>query len=437
MAYIDKFGVEYSDDKKKLVRCPKDFEGEYIIPNGTEIIESESFAECTKLTSITIPDSVTDIMPYTFSGCSLLNSLTLGAGIENIYMGAFFECDNLLEIHYNGSVKQWCSIEWNRSIGSGLSNYELYIQGSIVEDLVIPNGIQEIKPFAFSECSSIASIVIPDSVIKIDKSAFENCWKLSKVSLGKNLTCIGESAFAECIWLEEIAIPQKVEAIGEDAFCECAGLNSVIFENYDTAIQVGKDAFEGCAISIPLFLKYKKSYEKTTIERLADHIRIYPGLLWLKDFHSEDIDAAIEQVCLDPDSVLRRDDGSVAVIAKKKIINQVIKMDIDIQLGIDDLRKKVTEVHHLFETNQDGSNGFVTNSKEASLASKVEKNILLIRGINKETVNKLPQNFTYNLIKSRTLMGYQISSNWLIIIESTADIDTGNRIAPLTPSTFK
>ena len=98
MVYFDKHGVEFSDDQKTLVRCPKDFEGEYIIPNGTEIIESEAFAECTKLTSITIPDSVTDIMPYAFSGCSLLNSLTLGAGIENIYMGAFFECDNLLDV---------------------------------------------------------------------------------------------------------------------------------------------------------------------------------------------------------------------------------------------------------------------------------------------------------------------------------------------------
>ena len=34
MAYIDKHGVEYTDDKKTLIRCPQDFEGEYIIPDG-------------------------------------------------------------------------------------------------------------------------------------------------------------------------------------------------------------------------------------------------------------------------------------------------------------------------------------------------------------------------------------------------------------------
>jgi hypothetical protein len=54
MAYFDKHGVEFSDDQKTLVRCPKDFEGEYVIPEGTKTIDSEAFVVCTGLTSVTM-----------------------------------------------------------------------------------------------------------------------------------------------------------------------------------------------------------------------------------------------------------------------------------------------------------------------------------------------------------------------------------------------
>lgn len=167
MAYIDKFGVEYSDDKKTLVRCPKDFEGEYIIPNGTEIIESESFAKCTKLTSITIPDSVTDI-------------LTMGNSETNSIFGDFSMAQSLHEIRYTGTLEQWCTITWSRSFFDG-AEYDLYIQGSVVDDLVIPNEVREIKPYAFFGCSSIKSIVIPENVTKIGKDAFEFCDNLTTV----------------------------------------------------------------------------------------------------------------------------------------------------------------------------------------------------------------------------------------------------------------
>ena len=104
MAYFDKHGVEFSDDQKTLVRCPKDFEGEYVIPDGTEIIESESFAECTKLTSITIPDSVTSIGNYAFHSCSKLTSITIPDGVTEIGDSAFYYCIRLTSITIPESV---------------------------------------------------------------------------------------------------------------------------------------------------------------------------------------------------------------------------------------------------------------------------------------------------------------------------------------------
>ena len=72
MAYFDKYGVEFSDDRKILVRCPKDFQGEYVIPDGVTSIADFAFSDCTGLTSVTIPDSVCNIGDLAFDGCESL-----------------------------------------------------------------------------------------------------------------------------------------------------------------------------------------------------------------------------------------------------------------------------------------------------------------------------------------------------------------------------
>ena len=48
LIFFDKYGFEYSDDKKTLVRCPKDFEGEYIIPDSVTSIENDAINDGTK-----------------------------------------------------------------------------------------------------------------------------------------------------------------------------------------------------------------------------------------------------------------------------------------------------------------------------------------------------------------------------------------------------
>ena len=58
MAYFDKYGVEFSDDRNILVKCPENFQGEYIIPEGVKCIGDGAFYECKKLLSVSIPNSV-------------------------------------------------------------------------------------------------------------------------------------------------------------------------------------------------------------------------------------------------------------------------------------------------------------------------------------------------------------------------------------------
>ena len=57
----DKFGVDFSEDGKTLLKCPKDFQGKYAIPDSVTEIADFAFIECIGLTSVIIPNSVTTI----------------------------------------------------------------------------------------------------------------------------------------------------------------------------------------------------------------------------------------------------------------------------------------------------------------------------------------------------------------------------------------
>lgn len=81
-----------------------------IIPNSITEIGSEAFSYCTKLTSITIPDSVTEIDTDAFSTCTSLASVTIGNSVANIYMRAFAYCNQLTSIKYTGTMAQFKSI---------------------------------------------------------------------------------------------------------------------------------------------------------------------------------------------------------------------------------------------------------------------------------------------------------------------------------------
>ena len=221
------------------------------IPNSITSIGQGAFRECTGLTSVTIPNSVTSIGEFVFQNCTSLTSVAIGNSVTNIEWCTFYGCSKLTAVHIS-DLAAWCRIAFDDSFANPLSYaHNLYLNGTLITDLVIPDGVTSIKHFAFRGCSSLTSITIPNSVTSIGRSAFSSCSSLNSITIPNSVTSIGYAAFSDCSSLTSITIPNSVTSIEDYAFSNCSSLTSVTIPNSVTSI--GKNAF-----------KQNSSYSKLT-----------------------------------------------------------------------------------------------------------------------------------------------------------------------------
>lgn len=89
--FIDEFGVQYSDDKKRLILCPKDFQGAYVIPAYVEYIEAGAFAGILGITSVTFTNSDIYIDEDAFSGCDNLMNIIVPFGKKELFIQKFHD----------------------------------------------------------------------------------------------------------------------------------------------------------------------------------------------------------------------------------------------------------------------------------------------------------------------------------------------------------
>ena len=206
------------------------------IPEGVTSIQGRTFSGCNSLVTVTIPESVTYIGVNAFSSCDSLVSMILPKGVTGIDTDAFFGCDSLASVTipdtvtimgysafsgcynlksvYITDLAAWCKIEFKDDADSNpLSNgADLYMNGKKATNVVVPNGVTRIGPYAFYGCSSLVTVTIPESVASISEQAFEKCGSLTAVSIPKSVTSISYSAFEDCKNLKDVYYTGTEEA---------------------------------------------------------------------------------------------------------------------------------------------------------------------------------------------------------------------------------
>jgi hypothetical protein len=215
--------------------------GTLVLPNNIKTIRSKAFEFCRGLTNITIPNNVEYIGNDAFFACNgLMGILTIPDSVKSIGQSAFFGCNKLTSI----------------IIGSGLESMGIIVFCSCtsIEDIIVSDSnsyyksenhcllTKDGKTLVFGCKNSI----LPQGLTTIGYCAFSYCTELTNIVIPDTVTTIGIEAFEDCINLKSLVIPSNVKSIGEFAFEDCSSLsNSITIPNGVTSID--RWTFKGCS----------------------------------------------------------------------------------------------------------------------------------------------------------------------------------------------
>ncbi len=167
-----------------ITDCDQKASGALVIPSTYEgkpvtSIKDRAFESCSRLRSVTIPDSVTSIGDGAFLGCSSLTNIGVVDGNSEYTSqdGVLFDKNKTTLIQY--------------------------LAGKKSDHYSIPDSVTSIGGSAFSGCSSLTSVTIPDSVTSIGNQAFWGCRSLTSVTIPDSVTSIGRDAFSGCSSLKK------------------------------------------------------------------------------------------------------------------------------------------------------------------------------------------------------------------------------------------
>ena len=177
--------------------------------------QSYTFIKKENLSSIEIPEGVTNIEANSFANSLSLKKIVLPKSLQTIGAGAFYNCNLLQEVTLQEGVTE------------------------IVGDYSQTYG-------AFEGCSNLSTINLPSTLHTIGDRTFANCVKLKQISLPTEITSVGVESFSGCSNIESISLNDGLQTISKSAFAGCVKLNNVILPSSVT--NLSENAFENCPI---------------------------------------------------------------------------------------------------------------------------------------------------------------------------------------------
>ena len=202
---IDGFKYLLDSDTKTATLLPntEKYAGDIVIPESVKskdgndykvmALGDKCFLWCEKLTSITIPSSVTSLGDECFSVCSGLTSIAIPSSVTSLGENCFSSCSGLTSI-------------------------------------TIPSSVTSLGEYCFNGCDGLTSVTIPSSVTSLRVGCFLGCSGLTSITIPSSVTSLGDFCFLGCSSLTSITIPSSVTLLGHGCYVDCSNLESLYFK---------------------------------------------------------------------------------------------------------------------------------------------------------------------------------------------------------------
>ncbi len=262
-----------------------DDSGKEGVDGGTALGEG-AFGKCRGLEKVVIKNGLKAIPYSVFQGCSSLTEIHIPSSVTSINNYNFGSCNSLSKV-YIDDLESWLKITFEGSEANPLSQAEeLYINGVLTNNIVIPGSMSEVKDYAFAGFSGITGMTVSDNVGSIGYAAFYECKNLKTVTFGENTETIGGNAFYSCTSLEEITFPDSVKELGALAFYGCEKLSQVNLSYNITYLQYG--IFERCTNLKTIYIPETVTMiEESAFEKCDDIIWIVDADSYAENFAKE------------------------------------------------------------------------------------------------------------------------------------------------------
>ncbi len=239
------------NDYWRLVSVPAGIT-EFVMNENTKQIAEGAFNNAKDtLTSVTFSNGVTVIPGDLFYEFSKLTTVTIPTSVTSFGARAFYKTA-MTQVYYAGGVADWCNIVFANTSSNPLygGKADLYFDGQTetpVTELTIPASVTEIKSCAFVG-AKITNLIFEDGslCVKIDSLAFQDCASITEITIPETIASIGEKAFMNATALTKITFnavncadisetsPSYEGYVFDGAGTKGAGIELVVGENVET-----------------------------------------------------------------------------------------------------------------------------------------------------------------------------------------------------------
>lgn len=203
-------GILYNKVTKSVVACPVGYEGEVIIPSWVEEISDDVFSERPFITKLTIPDSITTL-GSNFKNCYSLQAVFIGKGVNSLENTDFLNCYSLEKIKVSEDNETYCSIDGVLFSKDKKTLLRCPVQTG--ESYSIPAGVELLESNCFNSCYQLKNLIIPEGVKEIKTDAFTGYFCITDFTLPGTLKKAGLNNLCRSDIRYDITVTDGVPAI--------------------------------------------------------------------------------------------------------------------------------------------------------------------------------------------------------------------------------